>query len=102
MNVLTKAQAFEVLRRAYGPDRAESLAGRLPDRIDLDSDADTPVPAPAARLSLRAPSSDPDDPPLPAFVAADAPTGACRTLPKNVAQNGSAQKLLRNRLVPAG
>jgi hypothetical protein len=41
MTVLTKAQALQVLRRAYGPDRAESLAGRLPDRIDLDSDADT-------------------------------------------------------------
>ncbi len=41
MTVLTKAQAFRVLRRAYGPDRAEALVERLPDRIDLDSDADT-------------------------------------------------------------
>ena len=41
MTVLTKAQALKVLRRAYGPDRAEALAGHLPDRIDLDSDADT-------------------------------------------------------------
>ncbi|MEV5714589.1 hypothetical protein AB0L41_11870 [Amycolatopsis mediterranei] len=41
MTVLTKAEALKVLRRAYGPDRAKSLAGRLPDRIDLDSDADT-------------------------------------------------------------
>jgi hypothetical protein len=41
MTVLTKAEALQVLRRAYGPDRAESLAARLPDRIDLNSDADT-------------------------------------------------------------
>lgn len=41
MTVLTKAEALKVLRRAYGPDRAQSLAGRLPDQIDLDSDADT-------------------------------------------------------------
>ncbi|MEU4252861.1 hypothetical protein AB0F15_36225 [Amycolatopsis sp. NPDC026612] len=41
MTVLTKAQALQVLRRAYGPDRAEALIKRLPDRIDLDSDADT-------------------------------------------------------------
>jgi hypothetical protein len=40
MTILTKAQALGVIRRAYGPDRAESLAERLPDRIDLKDPAD--------------------------------------------------------------
>jgi hypothetical protein len=40
MTVITKTHALQVIRRAYGPDRAESLAERLPDRIDLDNPAD--------------------------------------------------------------
>jgi hypothetical protein len=40
MTVLTKAQALGVIRRAYGPDRAESLADRLPERIDLGNPTD--------------------------------------------------------------
>ena len=39
MTAITKASALRVIRRAYGPDRAESLAGRLPDRIDLEDAA---------------------------------------------------------------
>jgi hypothetical protein len=39
MAVLTKIQALRVIRRAYGPDVAQSLANRLPDRIDLDDAA---------------------------------------------------------------
>jgi hypothetical protein len=31
--------ALKVIRRAYGPNHAESLAGRLPDRIDLGNAA---------------------------------------------------------------
>ena len=41
MTVITKTHALKVIRRAYGPDHAESLAERLPDRIDLDNPADT-------------------------------------------------------------
>ena len=41
MTVITKTHALRVLRRAYGPDQAEALAERLPDRIDLDNPADT-------------------------------------------------------------
>ena len=41
MTVITKAHALRVIRRAFGPDHAESLAERLPDRIDLDNPADT-------------------------------------------------------------
>jgi hypothetical protein len=40
MTVLTKADALNVIRRAYGPDRAEDLADRLPDRIDLEDAGD--------------------------------------------------------------
>jgi hypothetical protein len=40
MAVLTKPQALAIVRRAYGPDVAESLARRLPDRIDIDNPAD--------------------------------------------------------------
>jgi len=36
MTAITKASALRVIRLAYGPDRAASLAGRLPDRIDLE------------------------------------------------------------------
>ena len=39
MTVITKAHALNVIRRVYGPDHAESLAERLPDRIDLDNAA---------------------------------------------------------------
>jgi len=41
MTAVSKATALGVLRRAYGPDHAESLARRLPDRIDLDNAAHT-------------------------------------------------------------
>jgi len=40
VTVITKTHALRVIRRAYGPDHAESLAERLPDRIDLDDAAD--------------------------------------------------------------
>jgi hypothetical protein len=40
MTVITKADALGIIRRAYGPDFADSVAGRLPDRIDLDNAAD--------------------------------------------------------------
>ena len=41
MTVITKAHALQVIRRVYGPEQAEPLAQRLPDRIDLDNPADT-------------------------------------------------------------
>jgi hypothetical protein len=41
LTVITKTHALKVIRRAYGPDHAESLAQQLPDRIDLDNVADT-------------------------------------------------------------
>ena len=41
MTAVTKANALRVIRRAYGPDRAESLAERLPDPIDLENAAHT-------------------------------------------------------------
>jgi hypothetical protein len=41
MTVILKTQALQVIRRAYGPDHAESLAEHLPDRIDLDNVAHT-------------------------------------------------------------
>jgi hypothetical protein len=40
MTILTKNQALGVIRRAYGPDRAESLAERLPELVDLENPAD--------------------------------------------------------------
>ena len=40
MAILTKAEALMIIRRAYGPDVADSLAGQLPDRFDPDNDAD--------------------------------------------------------------
>ena len=40
MTILTKTQALGVIRRAYGAERAESLAERLPERIDLEDPAD--------------------------------------------------------------
>jgi hypothetical protein len=36
MTMLTKTQALGVIRRAYGPDMAESLAERLPEQIDTE------------------------------------------------------------------
>jgi hypothetical protein len=40
MTVITKTEALTIIRRAYGPAHAESVAARLPDMIDLDSEAD--------------------------------------------------------------
>jgi hypothetical protein len=40
MAILTRAEALTIIRRAYGPDVADSVAGQLPDQIDPDSDAD--------------------------------------------------------------
>jgi hypothetical protein len=40
MTVLTRNQALGVIRRAYGPDRAESVAERLPAQIDTEDPAD--------------------------------------------------------------
>jgi hypothetical protein len=40
MAILTKTEALGVIRRAYGPDRAEFLEERLPERIDLGDPAD--------------------------------------------------------------
>ncbi|WP_328999541.1 hypothetical protein OHA18_34505 [Kribbella sp. NBC_00709] len=40
MAVLTKAEALAIIRRAYGPDFAQSVEPRLPDRFDPDDDAD--------------------------------------------------------------
>ena len=40
MTVITKTHALQVIRRAYGPDHAESLTERLPNRIDLDNPAE--------------------------------------------------------------
>ena len=38
--LLTKTETLTIIGRAYGPSHAESLADRLPDRIDLDDEAD--------------------------------------------------------------
>jgi hypothetical protein len=40
MAVLTKAEALAIIRRAYGPDVAESVADQLPEQFDPDNDAD--------------------------------------------------------------
>jgi len=40
MAVLTKAEALAIIRRAHGPDLADSIADELPDRIDPDDPAD--------------------------------------------------------------
>jgi hypothetical protein len=40
MSIHTKAEALAIIRRAYGPDLADSIAGQLPDQIDPDNDAD--------------------------------------------------------------
>jgi hypothetical protein len=39
MTAITKTHALTVINRVYGPDQAESVVGRLPDRIDLDNAA---------------------------------------------------------------
>lgn len=36
MATITRAQAIAVLRRARGPEFAESVAAQLPDVIDID------------------------------------------------------------------
>lgn len=38
--ILTRTQALSIIRRAYGPDVAQSMAKHLPERIDLDDAAD--------------------------------------------------------------
>ncbi|RSM91447.1 hypothetical protein DMH04_00055 [Kibdelosporangium aridum] len=40
MTALRKSQVLNVIRRAYGPDYAESVADRLPERIDPHNAAD--------------------------------------------------------------
>jgi hypothetical protein len=36
VTVIAKIQALQMIRRAYGPDVAASLANTLPDQVDLD------------------------------------------------------------------
>jgi hypothetical protein len=36
----TRTEALSIIRRAYGPDVAQSLATQLPEHIDLDDAAD--------------------------------------------------------------
>ena len=40
MTPLTKTDAMRIISRAYGPERAASVADRLPELIDLDNPAD--------------------------------------------------------------
>ena len=40
MAMMTKAEALVIIRRAYGPDVADSVADQLPDQFDPDNDAD--------------------------------------------------------------
>lgn len=40
MPVMTREHLMAVISRAYGPDLAQSLADRLPERVDLDDPAD--------------------------------------------------------------
>lgn len=40
MAAIAKARALEIIRRAYGPDVAASLADRLPESVDLENTAD--------------------------------------------------------------
>lgn len=49
MAVLTKAEALAIIRRAYGPDLAESVADQLPERFDPDDDEDAEM---LSRLGL--------------------------------------------------
>jgi hypothetical protein len=41
MAVITKTHALNVVRRALGPEHADAVASRLPERIDLDDPAHT-------------------------------------------------------------
>jgi hypothetical protein len=43
MAVVTKSHALNVIRRAYGPDFAESVRDQLPDRLDLDKPKDMDI-----------------------------------------------------------
>ena len=49
MAVHTKAELLAVIRRAYGPDIAESVAGELPDQLDPERDEDAEL---LARLGI--------------------------------------------------
>jgi len=49
MAVLSKPQALVVIRHAFGPDVAESMADQLPDQIDPDDPADAAL---LAKLGL--------------------------------------------------
>ncbi|NUR95046.1 MAG: hypothetical protein HOV67_07265 [Kribbellaceae bacterium] len=49
MAVHTKAELLAVIRRAYGPDVAESVAGGLPDQLDPERDEDAML---LARLGI--------------------------------------------------
>ncbi|TCC47480.1 hypothetical protein E0H75_22120 [Kribbella capetownensis] len=49
MAVITKAEAIAIIRRAYGPDVAESVADQLPAQFDPDNDADAAM---LSRLGL--------------------------------------------------
>ncbi|GAA1123602.1 hypothetical protein GCM10009630_21900 [Kribbella jejuensis] len=49
MAVHTKAELLAVIRRAYGPDVADAVAGELPDQLDPERDADAEV---LARLGI--------------------------------------------------
>jgi hypothetical protein len=40
MAAIAKAHVLEIIRRAYGPDVATSLADRLPESVDLENTAD--------------------------------------------------------------
>ncbi|GIM96510.1 hypothetical protein [Paractinoplanes toevensis] len=40
MPVITKTHALRVIRRAYGPDHAQSVAEQLPERLDMANPAD--------------------------------------------------------------
>jgi hypothetical protein len=40
MAVITKTHALNVVRRVYGPDHADAVAERLPERLDLENPAD--------------------------------------------------------------
>jgi hypothetical protein len=40
MTILTQTHVLTVARRVYGAVYADSLAGRLPEQLDLDDEAD--------------------------------------------------------------
>lgn len=40
MTVISKQHALNVVRKVYGPEHADRIADRLPDRIDLDDPKD--------------------------------------------------------------